>query len=164
MATRQIESKPAKKLTANEKYLATVFDIFKKRDSVAVAGKKTNFSDTELRLIGEVLVEKRKGNRLISTELAERLGVTRSAISQIVNRLEAEGVVQRLPDDVDRKIAYVDITEATEELYEKDLKLCSDFIGKVVKGYGKEKFEEMCSLLNEFIDCIHQAKEENKKK
>lgn len=164
MATRQIEITQVKRLTANEKYLAKVFSILKKRDSIVIAGKNMNFSDNEFRLLGEIITEKRKGRRLIATELAKRLGVTRSAVSQMVNRLEAEGVVQRLPDDTDRKIAYIDITKTTEELYEKDLKICSNFIGKVIKEYGKDKFDEMCSLLDSFIECVHKVKNEEKKK
>ena len=84
-----------------------VFSLLKKREEIIISDKKTRFSNTELRLLFEILTAKYEGKRLISTQLAKRLGVTRSAISQIVNRLEEEGVVRRVADDVDRKIAYI---------------------------------------------------------
>ncbi len=151
-----------KKLTQNEKYLSAVFQILKKRDGIIVSNQKTHFNDTELRLLGEVLVAKQEGKRLISTQIATRLGVTRSAISQIVNRLEAERVVKRVSDDVDRKIAYIEITDETLAKYEEDIKVCADYVGNIVEKYGKEKFETMCALVDEFMECITEQKKSDK--
>ncbi len=148
----------AKKLTAKEQYLNMVFTLIKKRDNLVITDKSNRFNDTELRLIGEVLLEKNKGGRLISTQIANRLGVTRSAVSQIVNRLEAEGVVKRVPDDVDRKIAYIEITEESLKTYDKDIKACTNFIGSIVENYGVENFKKMCDMVEEFIHCVNEAK------
>ncbi len=147
----------------NKKYLAAVFSILKKRDGIIISNKNTTFNDTELRLIGEILAAKYEGKRLISTQLAVRLGVTRSAVSQIVNRLEAEGVVQRFPDAVDRKIAYVEITDETLSRYDEDIKICADFVGKLVCEFGEEKFQQMCGLLDEFMECVKALRQEGKK-
>lgn len=142
----------------NEKHLTALFSILKRRDSIAFSDRKSHFNDTELRLISEVLSAKKENKRLISTRLAAKLGVTRSAISQVVDRLERKGVVKRVPDAVDRKIAYVEITEETLEAYKEDIEAAGRFVGRIVERFGKEKFERMCSLLEEFFDCI---KEEN---
>ncbi|MBQ8430114.1 MAG: MarR family transcriptional regulator [Clostridia bacterium] len=152
--------KSAKKLTANERYLNAMFTMLKKRESVVVTGKSNKFNDTELRLIGEILSAKCENRRLISTQLATLLGVTRSAISQIVNRLEERGVVRRVDDDVDRKIAYIEVTDETLAQYQTELKLCTDFAGKVVKDYGVEKFETLCKLFEEFIETVEKERAE----
>lgn len=151
-------TKTEKKLNTNEKYLQAIYEITKKREGFAVATKNTHFNDTELRLIAEVVSANREGNRLISTQLADRLGVTRSAISQIVNRLEKGGIVKRVADDVDRKIAYIELTDETFELYQKDWKFCQQFIGKVVKKFGEDRFHQMCALSSEFIDLLAAEK------
>ena len=144
------------KAQANEKYLNAVFSMMKKRDGIMVADKKTRFNDTELRLISEVLSAKQGGNRLISTQLATKLGVTRSAISQIVNRLEETGVLKRVPDAVDRKIAYIEVTEETMDSYRADMKTCGDFVGRVVERFGEEKFKQMKCLLEEFMEMMDE--------
>ena len=158
MASKQKieQSKQGKK--TNEQYLSAVFSMIKKSDGIIVSDKKTHFNDTELRLIGEVLSAKSEGKRLISTQLAVRLGVTRSAISQIVNRLEEAGVVKRVADAVDRKIAYIEVTDETMETYNADIQACGSFVGKVVRKFGEEKFEEMYSLIEEFIGLIEEEK------
>ena len=147
------------KAQVNEKYLNAVFSMMKKRDGIMVADKKTRFNDTELRLISEVLSAKQGGNRLISTQLATKLGVTRSAISQIVNRLEETGVLKRVPDAVDRKIAYIEVTEETMDSYRADMKICGDFIGRVVERFGDEKFKQMNGLLEEFMDMMDEERQ-----
>ncbi len=164
MKVKQEKNNVKEKRLPNEKYLATVFSILKKRDGIVVSSKKTHFNDTELRLLGEVMGAQYAGTRLISTQIAKRLGITRSAVSQIVNRLEAQGVVRRLPDAVDRKIAYVEVTEIALERYREDVKVCAEFVGKLIEKYGEDKFQQMCSLLDEFMECVQTAKDEEKEK
>ena len=143
----------------NAEYLNSLFVLLRKREGITLSNDKRHFSDTELRLLAEVLSAQYKGKRLISTQLAKLLGITRSAISQIVNKLEKEGVVRRVADDVDRKIAYIEITENTLATYEKDIQACLVFIGNVVEKYGEEKFNTMCELFNEFVDLVEVEKE-----
>ena len=157
-------TKSTKKRNVTEEYLLLLYETAKKREGFAVATKNTHFNDTELRLLAEILSANKEGKRLISTQLADRLGVTRSAISQIVNRLEKAGVVQRVADEVDRKIAYVEFTDKSLELYKKDWKICQQFISKVVEKFGEERFYEMCALSNEFIDLLTEEKGAEEKK
>ena len=86
-------------------YLGRLLTLLKMQDRIIFREGKTRFNNTEFRLIGEIVSAKYEGKRLISTQIAKRLGITRSAVSQIVNRLEKQCVVQRVPDDVDKKIA-----------------------------------------------------------
>ena len=111
MASKTKNLKVEKKAVGNEKYLNDVFVIMKQMNNLSVSDRSTRFSNTEMRLLGEIMAYRYVGQRLISTQLADLLGLTRSAISQIVNRLEAQGIVKRVADDVDRKIAYIEITE-----------------------------------------------------
>lgn len=147
-----------KQAQVNEQYLNAVFSLMKKRDGIILSDKNARFSDTELRFISAVLWAKQRGERIISIQLAKRLGVTRAAISQIVQRLEAEGVVKRLPDEVDRKIAYIEITDETIESYKKDIQACSELIGGVIEKFGEEKFLQMKGLLEEFLEIMEEAK------
>ena len=144
----------------NDRYLSAIFALKKRRESLAVCTNKSRFNDTELHLLGEIILAEREGKRLISTQLAQRVGVTRSAISQIVNRMEKEGIVARVPDAVDRKVAYIVMTEKTEREYQEDLKAVKSFIGRVVKDYGVEKFHTLCKMMDEFLDSIEEEKNE----
>lgn len=134
---------------ANERHLDAVFRIMKK-DGVVLSGKKTHFNDKELHLIREVLLAKKAGKRVIATQLSQRLGVTRSAISQLVNRLEKNGVLKRVHDEINKKILYIEVTEKAVAYYRSDIRICNKFIQQVVEKFGEERFEQMCGLLGEF--------------
>lgn len=123
---------------------------------VFVKGKKT-FNNSELRMLEEIVAADKKGERLISTQLADRVGVTRSAISQMVNRLSSKGLVKRVPDDVDRKIAYIELTGNAKELYSAQRKRMGEVVSKVVAEFGTDKVNQMLKLIDEFGDCAYRA-------
>ncbi|MBQ8884963.1 MAG: MarR family transcriptional regulator [Clostridia bacterium] len=144
--------------TKNEEYLGKVFSIFKKTEGMAFTKIRSQFNNSEMRLLGEVIMANYEGKRIISTQLAKRLGITRSAVSQMVNKLEARGVVRRVADEIDRKIAYIELSEKAEEAYRKEKEHYCEFIGEVVERFGEEKLDELFRLYNEFFAVLTEMK------
>lgn len=73
--------------------------------------------DAYQRLIGEIRAGTlRPGDRLLETELAERLGISRTPVREAIRRLEADGLVVHVPRS-GAAIRVLDYTEITE-LYE----------------------------------------------
>lgn len=150
-----------KKMSKEEKrnlHLSMMFSLIKKR--MVHLDRDTCFNNTELRLLAEILAAQYEGKRLISTQLADLLGVTRSAVSQIVNRLEKENIVKRVADDVDRKIAYIEVTENALAIYKEDLERCKSYMGKIVDKFGEDNFYHLCELFDAFIACTDEVREE----
>ncbi|MBQ9728475.1 MAG: MarR family transcriptional regulator [Clostridia bacterium] len=141
-------------------YLGKILMLLQKREGLVVNDKKLHFNNTELRMIGEILSEGYQGKRLISTRLATRLGITRSAVSQIVNRLEARGVVKRVPDDTDKKIAYIELCPSYFQMYQEDVTCLKEGIACLIERFGEKKFNEMYSLFISFADLVEDAKKE----
>lgn len=56
-------------------------------------------------------LEVASGGRLKQTELEKYLLLTRSGISRLVDRLEAQGLVERAPCETDRRATFVVLTE-----------------------------------------------------
>ncbi|MBQ8685896.1 MAG: MarR family transcriptional regulator [Clostridia bacterium] len=141
----------------NEEYLFKVFGILKARESFVISSEKTHFNKTELRLISEVLAASYENRRLFSTQIAKILGVTRSAVSHTVNRLEARGVVKRIPSNTDKKVEYIEISEDILKTYKEDIQKCVRFVGEVVEEFGEDDFYKMCELYEKFVNMA-QAK------
>ena len=148
----------------NERYLARLFSMLRNRENMLVVDKKVHFNNTELRMICEILAAKYENKRLISTQLAKLLGITRSAVSQIVNRLEERGIVKRVADDVDRKIAYIELSEDIVNLYREDLQQYLACVGTIVQEFGEDKFDTMCDLVEEFNRLTQDKLKRAKKK
>lgn len=147
-----------------EQYLAQLFSLLRNRENMIVVEKGSHFNNTELRLLREVLAAKCEGRRLISTQIAKLLGITRSAVSQIVNHLEARGVLKRVPDDVDRKIAYIEIADDMIEMYQEDWQSAMQFVGGLIDEFGEKKFNTLCSLFEEFNTLTQNKLKRAKKK
>lgn len=146
------------KASGEDKYLNDIFTMMKFMDNMTISDQEMRFNSTEMRLIGQILAFRYVGKRLISTQLAQLLGITRSAVSQIVNRMEKDGVLRRVPDDVDRKIAYIELTEDALETYKVDLTVSKTFIGRTVNKYGEEKFNLMVESFVEFFTMLNEEK------
>lgn len=146
-----------------EEYLAKFFSLLRNRDGVLMTEKGKHFNNTELRLIGEVVAARYEKKRLISAQLAKLLGVTRSAISQIVNRLEEEGVLIRVADDTDKKIAYIELSEGIMDMYKEDLEIAAQFLGDIVEEFGEEKFDTLCTLFEELKTLMRKKWKEDKR-
>ena len=156
MATKK--NKKEENATSKERYARMLYSVLKRRDTLMLADKMGRFNDTEIQLLVAILDAKYDGKRVISTQLAKALGITRAAVSQMVNRLEREGVVNRVADDVDRKIAYIELSEEVQALYEKDLKEYMDRVGQVVEKFGAERFETLYALIDEFLTLVEEEK------
>lgn len=147
----------------NREYLWKLFSMAKKVENAMTAHKagiyeNTRLNATDIRAISEILYAKGEGRKLISTQIASRLGVTRSAVSQIVNKLEKARIFRRVPDAVDRKIAYVDFTEEAEERLAELVNEYGEFVGAVVAKFGESRFEELLTLVNEFSIAVNTVK------
>jgi len=145
----------------NEEYLCRIFAMLKKVEKFSALKEKTELNNTELRLISEIIFEKQQGRRLISTQLAKRLHVTRSAISQIVNNLEKRGVIQRVAAEDDRKIAYIELTDNAMDIYRKAKQAGVDFVGKFLKEFGKENLDQLLALTDSFWETACKISNEN---
>jgi len=77
-----------------------------------------------------------EGTRI--TDLAERLGVTKQAASQLVDDLEAVGVLAREPDPDDARARRVVFTRLGREGLLEGLALLRDMEGELARSIGDE--------------------------
>lgn len=158
MEKKRKANKNEKLETRNKEYLLKIFAMIRQTENIAVVNRESRFNHTELRLFFEVAFAKYSGKRLISTQLASRLGVTRSAVSQMVNKMEKEGLLIRVPDEVDRKIAYIQLTEEAMEAYQGEFNAAAEFVGRIVDEFGETKMEKLLSLSEEFSSIVSEMK------
>lgn len=90
------------------------------------AGRVESFVDAKLSAVGLSLPKLAALDRLIHAggslplgQLAERLACVKSNVTQLVDRLDADGLVTREPDPNDRRSRIAMITEAGRQAYEK---------------------------------------------
>ena len=137
--------------------LQELYSIARRLESAQLFNHAFPFNNTEMQLIKEILRAKETGGRMISSRLAKVLGITRSAVSQMVSKLEAKNVVQRVPDDKDRKIAYIELSDTARAQYEDMKGRVNAILSSVIGELGDEKVETFVKSAHEFVDAFHGA-------
>ena len=145
-------------MKTNEEYWREIFSMCKKMESITMIKDKKELNTTELRLVGEIIFANCEGERLISTQLAERLCITRSAVSQIVSNLESRGILKRVADPVDRKIAYIELTDSSMGVYQVAKESAERSVSKIVETFGRENLDQLLALSDKFWEVVENIR------
>src|SRR3954453_14445701 len=111
------------------------------------AGVKLRMS--HLHVFGNIRAE---GSRL--TDLAAMAGVTPPSMGQLIDELEADGLVLREPDPNDRRAKLVRLTPLGWDA----IRIGRDVVARIEADYarriGAERYEAMCSALQDLLDDL----------
>ncbi len=83
-------------------------------------------------------------------QLAERLACVRSNITQLVDRLEQDGLVQRTPDPIDRRSLRAMLTPEGRRRYEWGIKTQAQVEREMLRGLSAEEQQQLAALLAKF--------------
>lgn len=144
-------------------YLVRFLSIVQGLDATKLFPEVAKLTKTEFRILREIAVEQQKGGHIISSELARRVGVTRSAISQIVNKLEGRGVLIRTNAPNDKKIAFVEFSQKAYDLFNKECARVNIIMESVVAQFGAERMNEWISSCEEIIETVRKVNSETEK-
>lgn len=139
-------------------YLLRIFKIVKDMEDLNLFSDAAKLSKTEFRLVREIILEGERGRNIISSELARRLGITRSAVSQIVTKLEAQDVVKRTASPTDRKIAYVCLSDRANALFEEQCRQANEIMELIVADLGEKKMAKLFDAYDEFALAFCRAR------
>ena len=88
---------------------------------------------------------KPEGSRL--TELAERVGVTKQSMGEIIDALEQRGYVERVPDPTDGRAILIRRTELGWEINRVARQLVVEIQQEWMRAVGEEQFGQLLHLL-----------------
>ncbi|MFS8630722.1 MAG: MarR family transcriptional regulator [Bacillales bacterium] len=121
-----------------EKYINLSFSVNKKGESIISAqiGRElTTDQHYVLRYINKV-------RKCTTTELAEVFDVKKSAITAIINRMWAKGLIKRTRDKKDRRIVYLTLTEEGKEIYRKTEERIRQVVETLIRQFDLEEIQQ----------------------
>ena len=136
-----------------------IYSISKQLEGAREVYHSLPFNTTEMLMMREIVVAQGEGRRLISSRLAEKLDITRSAVSQIVNKLEAKKIVRRVPDAKDRKIAYIELTEEAYGAYTDIKRRINAVLENLIARFGEGRLAKFLTEAHEFIGAFNSSVE-----
>ena len=127
-----------------------VLEAFRVLDAqVDAALEARGASDLSPRHATAILLVDKRGVRL--TDLAERAGITKQAMMQVVNDLEGHGLIKRSRDPLDARAKIVTLTAKGEKERAEAAKAVSAAEAKVKRRLGPARYEALRQTLASII-------------
>jgi DNA-binding MarR family transcriptional regulator len=90
-----------------------------------------------------------EGSRL--TELAERAGLTKQAVGEVVDDMQALGYVERAADPLDGRAKIIQLTDRGERARAAAMRIFAEIEGEWVRRFGKERIATVRDVLEELV-------------
>ena len=104
----------------------------------------------KIRIINYLFV--REGEPPMVKEIAEMFGLTSGAVSQTVDALAADGVVERIPSSVDRRSVHVSLTP-----FGKEIVYLTDVMSGILDEIPEEKQEAFLEVLQDMSETFTET-------
>lgn len=146
-----------KKPMEADQILQEVFNIARKLDEIKVFHNVLPFNNTELQFMKVIVLADEAGKRVISSDIARSLGITRSAVSQMVKKLEDEKIIVRIPAENDKKSSHVVLSPDARAAYERMKDYMNAFVQQIVDRVGYDEIRQFIGGMNKFIDIFNEV-------
>lgn len=89
------------------------------------------------------------------TMLAEYFNVSKPTVTALVDKLEKEGYVTKLPSDEDKRVSYVHLTKNGLKISDLHDKIHQGYAENFYKSLNKKEIDCLVFLLNKVITHLH---------
>ncbi len=102
-----------------------------------------NMSYKEVSYLSEIHIHR----GISSVDLARKMGVTKSAVSQIISKMCCKGYVEKKKSNDDGRESNLFLTERIERVYEENDKMLNRIFDESLSSISEEEKKILCSLL-----------------
>src|SRR5579859_6458377 len=81
------------------------------------------------------------------SEISKQLHVTSPTITQLLNSLEANGLIERRVDAIDRRVVGVTLTKKGEMVTQRATEAMTGAMGELIAYLGEEQSDQLAELL-----------------
>ncbi len=135
-----------------------LYSVINGMASTAVARRlQKNFREAGLEITIEqwsVLYHLWKEDGLSQQELCNRTFRDKPSITRLIDNLEKQKLVKRIPSKTDRRINLVFLTDAAKELQDITINLANQTMNEALIGVGKEEIETVKLVFQRVYDNL----------
>ncbi|OWZ83747.1 MarR family winged helix-turn-helix transcriptional regulator [Natranaerobius trueperi] len=95
-----------------------------------------------------------KEGKLTIGELGDRLCLACSTVTDLVDRMEKNELVERFRDQKDRRIVRIKVLEKGHRLINEVITARQEYLAKILKDLSEEEREGLLSALNQLNDLM----------
>lgn len=140
--------------SVGEKCILELFDVLRQMEEETLGKRFGSFKKSEMRVLSEIVAAENREESVCSMQLANKTGLTRSAISQIVIGLEQGGYIVRKQSKRDKKVFDLEIVESARETFDFEQEKRTKYFDEIMNRFGKENAAELLRLGKEFLAVV----------
>jgi DNA-binding MarR family transcriptional regulator len=103
-----------------------------------------------------------KDGRQKMSDISRVVGLTNSTISGIIDRLERSGYVERIRDDEDRRVVWVECTEKLRQLFHSIPVMQDSYFDSLLEGITEEETQSILKSLQLLANHIQEKVSQRK--
>lgn len=139
-----------------ERIMKIAFDIHKKLFAVLLKDVEPSLSQSHVFLLAYI---KREGGCTV-TDMANKLEITLSAVTSLVDKLCSAGLVIRTRSEEDRRVVFMQLTEEGEKVFELIEANKNKLHRKVFSNFSAEEFDGFFSSIEKITKNILDSNED----
>jgi DNA-binding MarR family transcriptional regulator len=97
------------------------------------------------------------GSPMPAGAVGERVHITSGSTTSVLDTLERNGLIERLPDPDDRRRVLVEVTPAAQDLLDQVLAEVSQAVSAALGGFDDDELEEFFVMLTRLREAIASA-------
>ena len=117
--------------------------LFDFKNALGINNFSSELSETEFKLISLVAEAQENNHDIKLTEISEKLNVTRSAITQITNKLVEKKYIEKYTLETNKKEIYLKIGQKAIEQYNIVMGKITTFFERLFKEIGQEGIDNI---------------------
>ena len=144
--------------TKRAQYIEQILhNFYEVKRSISCADKRINNEAGLGTAQRQLLMRIRENPRVTTGEIAERVGISRSAVTQLVDSLVAQDLVQRVADENDRRVVRLTLTKKSQK---QSAEFDQQIVNSFIEHFAALTDEELAEYAR-LMDKIANAKETN---
>ena len=92
-----------------------------------------------------------QGTCITAADIARLACHDTGAVTRVLDRLEAKGLIQRVRSESDRRIVNLQLTEEGAQIAVEVPKILSELLNQLLTGFSTEEFALLCNLLKRML-------------
>jgi len=94
----------------------------------------------------------RECGRSSVSQVAEELQVTLSGVTSLADRMVEAGLIERLRDDADRRVVWIDLTEKGRQLSAELERLRRGMVERYTRNLSEEEIEGLNAVISKVLE------------
>jgi len=135
--------------------IRSIMKLFGRQHSAFTDDTARFFMDVEVTMPQlRALVTIRRWGRQTGRDLARRLHVTPGTLVPLIDRLEEQGYVRRVPDKEDRRLTWLELTPKADRLFERLWSMGAVRMAGALARLLPDERADLRRLLGPVADCL----------